>query len=142
MAQEDAPTIAKSVLSTPMTETQRQLGNAGNFLVADTALQMTPEERYLWAHHVGNLNQGGYAQPEGGYSSLYAMTTSEPGGDPNRVFVVPTIWDNQLLSPDDALKRAMAAGFGKFPSYPTREEADTRYGRMHDYLERDYFKGR
>jgi len=114
----------------------RRTYNAGNRVVGSIALNMTPQEQYLWSHHTGNVDLGGYQQPTGGHSSLYATTQ----GIDDRTYVLPTIYDAQPVEPDEALRRAMAAGIDKFPSYATLEEANARYNRMHDFMENDIFK--
>lgn len=119
-------------------EDERRIRNYGNRLNAQLDLGLTPQEENLWSHHTGNVDQGGYQQPGGGNSSLYTIT--EGVGD--RSYVLPTIYDSQMIEPDEALKRAIAAGINKFPSYATQDQADERYRQMHGYLERDEFKPR
>lgn len=120
-------------------EDERRIRNYGHRLNAQLDLGLTPQEEYLWSHHTGNVDQGGYQQPNSNdLSSLYAMTT----GVGDRTYVVPTIYDSQDIKPDEALKRAMAAGISRFPSYATQDQADERYRQMHGYLERDEFKPR
>jgi len=54
-----------------------------------------------------------------------------------KTYVLPTVWDNQIVSPDEAVKRAHARGLDKWPSYKTEDEASKRYDAMHGYMEQD-----
>jgi hypothetical protein len=96
-------------------------------------LQLTPQEQYIYQHHLGNLARGGVRQPNGDIST-FLNTTVDFGG---RTYVLPTVWDNQIVDEDTAIQRAQAAGLQNFPSYGSVEEAEKRYQAMHGYMERD-----
>ena len=108
-------------------------GYSPNLEQAKRDLKLTPQEIYLYQHHLANSAKGGVANPDNSISTLYQMTQEANG----RQYNLPTVWDAQILSPQESFKRAQAIGLDKFPSYDTEEEADKRYSYMHEYLGRD-----
>lgn len=113
-----------------------------NMAVATKEMGLTPEEQNLYMHHLRNLNMsnGGVPFPEGtpeakgGYkASLYQMGREENG----REYNVPTVWGGAFKTPDEAWDLAHKEGLKTFPSYPTVDEAESRYTRMHDYMGED-----
>lgn len=105
-----------------------------NFLAANTAMQLNPQEQAFYARHLQNLyGPGGVTHPDGSRSTLYQ--TSVGIGD--KYYNLPTVYDGKILSPDDAIARARQQGLDNFPSYPTEEEAEARYQQMHGYMEND-----
>jgi hypothetical protein len=104
-----------------------------NMYEADKVLHLTPEEKNLYQHHLGNLAQGGVKRPDGKTSSLLAATIEVDG----KTYVIPTVWDNKIISPDAAAERARKEGMDKFPSYPDEATAEARYKLLHDFLEKD-----
>lgn len=111
---------------------QEKEGTRQNLGAANQALKLTPQEKFLYEHHLSNLEKGGVAN-NGQTSSLLAMTIGVDG----KTYVIPSVWDNKILMPDAAIKRAEAAGLDKFPSYKNEREAKARYDKMHDYMEKD-----
>ena len=77
-----------------------------------------------------------------------------------RFYNVPTVWSGRIETqpwtrPSDrrvfdipnetAIRNIENVGWGNFPSYATPEEADARYDKMHQYMEKDtadYFRNR
>lgn len=107
---------------------------AGNLAAADQALHLTPQEKDLYQRHLTNLSgPGGVTNPNGSRSTLFQMSFERDG----RTYNVPTVWDGQILKPDDAIKRAEAEGLSKFPSYGSQKEAEDRYQQMHAFMEKD-----
>jgi|SRR5215813_229452 len=106
-----------------------------NYKDAVGDLNLNPQEQYLYRHHLENLKAGGLraSGPEGPVSTLRAMTTQI--GD--RVYTLPTVWDNKQLSPEESVKRAKKVGLDKFPSYSDDYQANQRYHKMHEYIDRD-----
>lgn len=96
-------------------------------------LNLTPQEQYAYEHHLGNLAQGGVRHDDGSISSF--LNTIR--GFDNRYYVLPTVWDNQIIPEDEAVRRAQADGLHKWPSYDSVEAAEARYQAMHGYMERD-----
>jgi hypothetical protein len=93
----------------------------------------TPEEQFMIAHHRNNLNMGGV--PNEGKTSTYLGSTFEVDG---RHYMLPTVWDNKIVSPKEAMRRAREVGLHKFPSYPSVEEANRRYfDVLHPFMEQD-----
>ena len=82
----------------------------------------TPQEKYLYQHHLNNLRMGGYRQ-HGEVSTIFNITQEVDG----RNYVLPTIWNAQLLKPKQAVECARQIGIENFPSYNTPQEADARY---------------
>lgn len=114
--------------------TQSAAPLASQLDAADRALKLTPQERALYQRHLTNLTgSGGVDNPDGSRSTLFQASVEIEG----RTYNIPTVWDGKILKPEDALKRAEREGFDKFPSYASSEEAETRYGKMHDFMERD-----
>jgi hypothetical protein len=102
---------------------------------ADAAMQLTPQEKYLYNTHLQNLyGTGKIVHPNGAISSLLQMSFEGPGG---KVYNIPTVWGGRQLNPDDAIAAADRVGLDKFPSYASEDEAEARYSQLHDYLEKD-----
>ena len=115
-------------------QTQRlQANNSPSFISAMNELKLTPQEQYIYQHHLGNLSQGGVRQPNGKLSTFLNIISSF--GD--RAYILPTVWDNKILEQNAAIERARQAGLHNFPSYGTVEEAEQRYQAIHGYMERD-----
>ena len=105
-----------------------------NFEAAKSDLQLTPEEQDLYQRHLKNLTgPGGVDNPDGSRSTLFQSSFEQDG----KTYNVPTVWDGKILKPADAMKRAQQEGLDKFPSYGSQAEAEARYGKMHDYMEKD-----
>jgi hypothetical protein len=124
--------IANQFGAPPVGDTMRRMGEGSPFAEARDTLQLTPEEQALYIRHLQNLwGTGGVDHPDGSRSTLYQMSVGPPGNVQN----IPTVWNGVILPPGAAM---MAAGQnGPFPSYPTHEAAEDRYGKMHDFMERD-----
>lgn len=104
-----------------------------NMIAADRELKLTPEEKALYEYHLQNLyGPGGVDQPTG-RSTIFNITIERDG----RTYVLPTVYDGQILSASDAVRRAEALGIERFPSYSNEDEAESRYMKLHDYMERD-----
>jgi hypothetical protein len=85
--------------------------------------------------HLANLwGPGGVDNPDGSRSSLYQVGFIGPDG---RQYNVPSVYNGQILPPDDAIARAKQSGLSQFPSYATPQQAEARYQAMHDYMDRD-----
>jgi hypothetical protein len=105
-----------------------------NFNAATNDLALNPQERDLYQRHLSNLyGSGGVDNPDGSRSTLYQLSTNIGG----RVYNLPTVYDGQIVPPDQAIQRAITSGLDKFPSYGSEEEAEARYQKMHDYMEKD-----
>ena len=96
-------------------------------------LKLTPQEQYAYQHHLNNLALGGVRQPGGKTSSFLNIVTEMDG----RHYVLPTVWDNQIVDENTAVERARKEGLDKWPSYDSEEAAEARYDAMHGYMERD-----
>jgi hypothetical protein len=106
-----------------------------NFEAAKQQLNMSSEEQFLYNHHLGNLRRGGI-RGNGG-ASTYKGITAEIDG---RVYMLPTIWDNKRLSEEESVRRAKEVGLDKFPFYNSEEEAQKRYGAIHEFMDMDVQK--
>lgn len=105
-----------------------------NFNDAMKALNMNEQEQGLYQRHLKNLwGKGGVDNPDGSRSSIKNITAEFSG----KTYVLPTVWDGEILGTDDAIARAKKEGLSKFPSYDSEEEATNRYDAMHDYMEKD-----
>ena len=97
-----------------------------------TVPQMTPQEMYMYQHHWDNIQKGG-VRNKGGISSYYSITHPYNG----RFYMLPTVWDNKIVSPKEGVRRSMEAGIENYPSYPTAKQADDRYMELHKLMELD-----
>jgi hypothetical protein len=114
-----------------------EAGPRANYMAeADAAMNLTPEEKYLYQTHLQNLyGTGKVVHPDGSISSLLQMSFEGPGG---KTYSIPTVWGGQALPPRDAIRMAeQTGGLDRFPSYASGDEAEARYQQLHDYLGRD-----
>jgi len=121
--------LADDVLTAPL---QRQ----DNYLLAQEALGLSPEEQNLYQHHLSNM--ANYAQvynQDMTGSTLLQITAQGPNG---RFYNLPTVWDGRELPPVAGRDMAVARqGWNYWPSYATEAEAQARYDAMHQFLSRD-----
>lgn len=111
-----------------------------NIAAASDALKLTPEERSLYARHLANLHGTGGVDnppdaehPQGSRSTLLQSSVKVDG----RTYNIPTVWDGRILPIREAVERASAEGWNKFPSYASEAEAETRYQQMHKFMDHD-----
>jgi hypothetical protein len=138
----DAAAYAPNALAPPDVGSLAALGHVeagprANYMAeADAAMNLTPEEKYLYQTHLQNLyGTGKVVHPDGSISSLLQMSFEGPGG---KTYSIPTVWGGQALAPADAIRRAeLTGGLDRFPSYASGDEAEARYQQLHDYLGRD-----
>lgn len=113
------------------------LGNVSmddNFKAAASQMQLTESEKQLYRRHLNNLHgPGGVDNSDGTRSTLYAQTVSF--GD--KTFIIPTVANGRKLDTEEAINQAKKEGIDKFPSYNSVEEAEERYNKMHEYMEKD-----
>ena len=93
----------------------------------------TPQERYLYQHHLNEFRRGGVPHATGEISTVYSTGQTIDG----RYYVLPTVWGGQIVDEDEAVDRARADGLEKFPSYANEQEGETRYQDLHRLMERD-----
>ena len=125
-------------------------------------MNLSPQEQALYMRHITNLyGPGGVDnpptpdEPQGSRSTLYQSVEPHDG----KYYNIPTVWNGKRevqpytrqdgsvmdIANPTALQNVAQAGWNTFPSYPTPEGADARYGQMHDFLEKDtseYFKNK
>jgi len=100
-------------------------------------LKMTPQEQYLYQHHLNNLNgPGKVINPDGSMSTVLRDTFEVDG----RHYNIPSVWEGKILDGEAAAERAEKAGWDNWPSYDTQEEADKRYMEMHSLMDDDVRK--
>lgn len=105
-----------------------------NFDAANATMGLDPKEIDLYQRHLTNLyGTGGVDNPDGSRSTLYQATMDANG----KTYNVPTVWDGKILEGDDLKKKIDQEGIEQFPSYPSREEAQSRYDQMHGFMEKD-----
>jgi hypothetical protein len=115
---------------------QRQLPelDTPNFERARREMQLTPQEQFLYRHHLRNLYGSGKVwNKDGSTSTLLQVTVGQDG----RTFSIPTVWDGKILGDKDAVDRSIAAGWVNWPGYASEDEAQKRYDQMHEYMDRD-----
>lgn len=103
-----------------------------NFEEASRDLGLTEQEQYLYGHHLSNVANP--VQNDDGSHSTFANITAGFG---DKTYLLPTIWNGQRLSADDSIAKAKAEGLDKYPSYGSVDEAQARYDKIHQYMERD-----
>jgi hypothetical protein len=105
-----------------------------NFEAAKVEMKLTPQEQNFYVMHMRNLyGPGGIDNKDGSRSTI--MHTTVGVGD--KTYSLPTVWDGKAHTPDEALSHAKADGLGKYPAYNSQEEAQSRYDKMHSYMEKD-----
>jgi hypothetical protein len=102
---------------------------------AAAALNLTPQEKYLYQYHLNNLGgPGQVVQPNGDISTVLQTIVTGPDG---RYYNIPTVWGGKELSPPEAAQQAEKVGWDKWPAYATPDAADARYDQMHGYMDQD-----
>lgn len=116
---------------------------------ATGAMNLTPQEQALYQRHITNLyGPGGVDNSDASRSSLYQAVEPHNG----QFYNIPTVWNGNIETqlyqrPSDgrqfdipnqtALANVNQAGWNTFPSYPSAQQADDRYMKMHDYMDTD-----
>lgn len=99
------------------------------------SLHLTPQETFLYQHHLNNLERvgkgGGIINADGSISTIKNITREIDG----KTYIFPTIWDGKELPVPEATMKAQQAGFDKWPSYKSQDEADKRYDAMHKFMD-------
>ena len=96
---------------------------------------LTPQEDYLWQHHMRNLQSigtGGVRNKDGSVSTVYQSVITGPDG---RFYSIPTIWGGKVLGIEESAAKARARGLQNWPSYSTPQAADARYQQMHQFMD-------
>ena len=127
---------------------------ASNMAAASQLLQLNPQEQALYQRHLDNLHGSGGVDnppdaqhPQGSRSTLYQAVHERDG----KFYNIPTVWNGKretqpYTKPDGtvmdvpnatALANVGKAGWDKFPSYSTPDEADARYEAMHQFMDGD-----
>lgn len=143
-------------LNAPVPQAYPLMPQQTNLPQANAAMNLSPQEQALYMRHITNLyGPGGVDNPDGSRSTLYQATQEHNG----KYYNIPTVWngarETQPYTRQDgstldvpnqtALNNVSNAGWNTFPSYATPDQADARYGQMHDYLEKDtsdYFRNK
>jgi hypothetical protein len=116
----------------PQTDWMAELANLNQ---ANKELSLSPQEQFLYQHHLNNLRGSGKViQPDGRVSTMLQTVIEDDNG---KFYNIPTVWDGKALSPPEAQRKAEEIGLDKFPSYNSPDEADARYERMHRFMEAD-----
>jgi len=96
-------------------------------------LILTPQEQNMYIHHDKNLQKGGVANNDGTISTYRGIVVEQDG----KYYKIPTIWDNKVVSNDQALKNVDKVGWDRFQAYNSKEEAEDRYNQIHEFMARD-----
>ncbi|HEY7419901.1 MAG TPA: hypothetical protein VH593_32285 [Ktedonobacteraceae bacterium] len=97
------------------------------------SLNLNPQEQFLYNLHRINLLNAPVNNPDGSVSTLRQMSVGLDG----KTYNIPTVWDGQVLPPDQALAHARNVGLDAFPSYPDEATANKRYDQMHSVMEKE-----
>lgn len=149
------PTGAPPPSARPAPAIPQSATRPNNFDAASKALNLNPQEKALYMRHLSNLwGSGGVdnpptpENPQGSRSSLYQAVQEHNG----KFYNIPTVWNGkretepythpatgQIMDVPNAtaLANVDKAGWDKFPSYSTADEADQRYDDMHKFMEQD-----
>lgn len=96
-----------------------------------TPSDWTPQERYLYQHHLGNFRRGGVPQPTGQISTYLSHGIELDG----RYYILPGVWEGEIIDDDDEIiRRSRKAGIENFPSYANEQEGEARYQQLHDFM--------
>lgn len=112
------------------------LDDTRNYQDAVQKLGLNAQEQNLYKHHLDEIMRMG-SNDEGATSTVRQLGIEHNG----RQYNIPTIYNGEILKPEDAIKRAMPR-IDKYPSYKDADEAEARYQLMHDYMEKDIRHGR
>lgn len=105
-----------------------------NMEAAHADMNLTPQEKGLYQRHLDNLyGPGGVDNSDGTRSTLYTSTVTF--GD--KAYIVPSVHEGKILSNEEADAKAKKDGLDTLPSYSSHEEANARYQKLHDYMEKD-----
>jgi len=130
------PSALDALSAAPPTERPDPLAHASprdnNFDAAMKQLDLNEPEQQLYAMHLRNLSAGGVPN-QGKTSTLFASTFEIEG----RHYVIPTVWNGAIVSPDQALANAREFGLDNFPSYDSDAAAQQRYDAIHEFMSKD-----
>ena len=87
----------------------------------------------IWKHHQMNVDNKTYVKNEDGSISTVYTTIL---GDGEREYLIPKVWDGEILSDEDAWDRAMSSGID-WPSAPTGEEGVRQLEQLDEELHKD-----
>ena len=100
-------------------------------------LSLTPQEQFLYQHHLDNLvGPGGVTNPNGSRSTVLQSSGERDG----QVYNFPTVWNGQELDPQAAkplISSFGSQGWNRLPAYPDDDTAEARYKQMHAYMDQD-----
>ena len=84
--------------------------------------QQAPMDPIL-RHHYSNLaNNTAVANDDGSVSTVYTTQVDLPNAEGQRIpTLIPTVWDGAILSPEDAVQRALDSGI-QWPTAPTHPD--------------------
>lgn len=86
--------------------------------MADNDIKDNP----IWLHHQKNVDEGTYVKNDDGSISTVYTTIM---GDGEYEYLIPQVWDGEILEPEQAWDRAMASGID-WPREPSGEEGVRR----------------
>lgn len=114
---------------------ESSLSFPSNFDVATKDLKLSPQEQNLYNHHLTNLLGGGkVTNPDGSISTIFQAAV----GNGDKTYNIPTVWGGKILPVPQAIEQVeKTGGWNRWPSYPSVDEAEARYGLMHDYMGED-----
>jgi hypothetical protein len=118
----------------PVSPMAQALGQGSMKGIATKEMGLNEQEQFLYQHHLDNYAKGGVSSAGGTKTSTVLAITV---GQDDKTYVIPTVWNNKVVSKDQAIENADKAGFDKFPSYDSREQANARYSQMHTYMDED-----
>lgn len=84
----------------------------------------------IWQHHQKNVDEGTYVKNDDGSISTVFTTIM---GDGEYEYLIPQVWDGEILSAEDAWDRAMSSGID-WPKEPSGEEGVRKLEQLDEWL--------
>lgn len=94
---------------------------------------MDKKDNPIWKHHQMNVDNKTYVKNDDGSISTVFTTIL---GDGEREYLIPKVWDGEILSDEDAWERAMSSGI-EWPSAVSGEEGIRQLEELDEELHKD-----
>ena len=94
---------------------------------------MDKKDNPIWKHHQMNVDNKTYVKNDDGTISTVFTTIL---GDGEREYLIPKVWDGEILSDEDAWERAMSSGI-EWPSAVSSEEGIRHLEQLDEELHKD-----
>jgi hypothetical protein len=113
------------------------MANSAADMLSNSPFRMTKEERFLYQHHLDNMNSKNGGAPVFHKSGEVSTLLQIGVGISNKTYNLPTVYGGRILPTKEAVQKAKDIGIDKFPSYNSDKEAEDRYQQMHKIMDAD-----